>query len=124
INSMSARIVNSLFLSLAIPALAQSPQLTLEIKDLIAMPITGGVDATQNASLLARLNSLREEPGGRGRFFVADMNGPLYIVDRKTLKVATYLDFNGREGKSGLFHRSVTEGGLSHGYVGIQFDPE
>ena len=35
---------------------------------------------------LARVNFMREEPGGR-RFFVNDLNGPLYILDKQTQAV-------------------------------------
>ena len=60
-----------------------APQLTLEIKDYVAMPITGTLDGTgQTDGMLARVNSLREEPGGADRFFVNDLNGPLYILDK------------------------------------------
>jgi hypothetical protein len=103
---------------------SQAQQITIEVRDYLTMPMTGAVEGVGNASLLARVNSFREEPGGRNRFFIADMNGPLYIFDGKTNKIATYLDFNGRDGKPGLFHRAVTEGGLSNGFVGFQFDPD
>src|SRR3954464_12157531 len=90
-------------------AFAASPELTIELKDYATMPVTGAVDGAGNsAGLLARINFLREEPGGgRGRLFVNDLNGPLYILDRKTKKVTTYLDFNGLRGHSGIFHRLV-----------------
>ena len=54
-----------------------APELTIEIKDYATMPITGAVDGAGNsAGLLARINFLREEPGGsRKRFFVNDLNG-------------------------------------------------
>ena len=40
-------------------------QATLEIKDFVVMPMTGTVDGKGgNASLLARVNTLREEAGG------------------------------------------------------------
>src|SRR5437868_4429077 len=75
-----------------IPA-RSAEQLTLEIRDYATMPMTGEVDGTTNIALLARLNSMREEPGGTNRFFVVDMNGPLYILDKKTNKTSVYLDF-------------------------------
>jgi hypothetical protein len=99
-------------------------QLTLEIKDYATMPMTGMVDGTTNIALLARINSMREEPGGTNRLFIVDMNGPLYILDKKTNKTSVYLDFNGREGRRGLFHRIAPEAGLSQGFVGVQFDPD
>src|SRR5436305_14019944 len=78
-------------------ARASSPELTVEIKDYATLPITGAVDGVGNsASLLARVNFLREEPGAsRKRFFVNDLNGPLYILDKDTKKLTTYLNFNG-----------------------------
>ena len=84
-------------------AFAAAPEVTIEIKDYAAMPVTGAVDGTNNgASLLARVNFLREEPGGsKKRFFVNDLNGPLYILDKDTKQFTTYLDFNGADGQPG-----------------------
>ena len=53
--------------------------------------------------MLARVNSFREEPGGTGACFVHDLNGPLYILDKKSKALTTYLDFNGRDGRPGSF---------------------
>src|SRR6266542_3144798 len=79
-----------------LPAAASAQQLTLEIKDYIAMPITGAFDGKgPNDSLLARVNGLREEPGGANRLFIIDLNGPMYILDKKTKTLTRYLDFNG-----------------------------
>ena len=50
----------------------------------------------------------REEPGGR-RFFVNDLNGPLYILDKQSKQFTTYLDFNGVAGRSGLFQKLTFE---------------
>ncbi|HEV2983954.1 MAG TPA: hypothetical protein VGX46_06180, partial [Vicinamibacterales bacterium] len=90
----------------ALPAFwvaAGSTSLTLDIKDYAAMPITGRVDGKgQTDGMLARVNSLREEPGGANRFFVNDLNGPLYVLDKRTKAFTIYLDFNGREGRKGL----------------------
>src|SRR5262245_14753512 len=59
-------------------------QATLEIKDYLTLPMTGLVDGKgSNDLLLSRVNTLREEAGGSRRFFISDLNGPLYIVDRK-----------------------------------------
>ena len=103
------------------PAPAQ--QITLEIKDYLAVPLTGAVDGTAEAAYLARVNRMIEEPGGTGRFFVLDMAGPLYIFDSKTKKISTYLDFNGRQGHSGLFHH-LRPDLFSQGFVGMTFDPD
>jgi len=105
----------------------QSPghPLTLDLRDFVEMPITGKLDGTgQTDGMLARVNSFREEPGGSGRVFVHDLNGPLYILDQKTKALTTYLDFNGRSGRAGLFKKLAWEGGFANGLVTFQFDPE
>jgi glucose/arabinose dehydrogenase len=89
------------------------------------MPITGAVDGPGNsAGLLARINFLRQEPGGRNRFFVNDLNGPLYILDPATRKSTTYLDFNGLAANSGIFHRLAIDAGLASGFISFEFDPD
>ena len=102
-----------------------APSVTIEIKDYVELPITGKLDGTgQTDGELARLNSLHEEPGGARRFFINDLNGPLYIVDKATRKPTTYLDFNGREGHHGLFHKFAFETGYANGLISLQFDPD
>ena len=54
------------------------PRLTLELSEYAQMPVTGTPDGTNTMAQLARVNFLRDEPGGK-RFFVNDLNGPLYI---------------------------------------------
>src|SRR5689334_18448087 len=82
-------------LSTACALAAAAPDLTIEIKDYATFPITGDVDGKNNAmGLLARINFMREEPGPKKRFFVNDVNGQLYILDRGTKKLTTYLNFN------------------------------
>src|ERR1051326_3800911 len=105
---------------------AAPPELTIELKDLVSMPITGALDpgAGNSAGLLARISFLREEPGGRKRFFVNDLNGPLYIVERATNQATTYLDLNGLAGKPGIFHRLCIDGGLASGFISFEFDPD
>src|SRR5260370_38660172 len=75
--------------------LAASPELTIEIKDYATMPMTGAVDGPGNsAGLLARINFLREEPGGsRKRLFLNHLNGALYLVDKQTNRTTTNLDY-------------------------------
>src|SRR5712692_2977445 len=102
-----------------------SAQMTIEIKDYVTMPMTGLVDGKgNNDSLLARVNGIREEPDGANRFFVPDLNGPLYILDKDTKKLTTYLDFNGREGHPGIFHKLFVEIGYGSGLNGFYFDPD
>src|SRR5262245_56348313 len=75
-------------------AAAPSADVTLDLHDFVEFPITGKTDGKgQTDGMLARINSLREEPGGGSRLFVNDLNGPLYIVDKSTKKLTTYLDF-------------------------------
>ena len=101
------------------------PELALEITDYAALPMTGSPDgAGNNAGSLARLNVMREEPGGLHRFFVNDLTGPLYILDRKTRKATTYLDFNGRGARTGLFDKLPTDAGLASGFISFEFDPD
>ncbi len=102
---------------------AESP-LVLEIKDYATAPMTGSTTGTGNGGSLARINMLREEPGGAGRFFVNDLNGPLYILDRKTKAFTAYLDFNGRDKRPGLFDKLPFEAGFANGFIAFQFDPD
>src|SRR5262245_64146813 len=104
---------SALVLAASAALLGATPDtLTLELRDLVALPITGKLDGTgQVDGMLARVNSVREEPGGSGRFFVTDMNGPIYIFDKKTKQLQTYLDFNGRDQAAGLFDRLLSDPG-------------
>ena len=79
--------------------------------------------ASNTRGLLARVNFLREEPGGR-RFFVNDLNGPLYILDKKTKQFTTYLDFNGLAGRPGLFQKFTFERNFATGLINFIFDPD
>jgi mono/diheme cytochrome c family protein len=97
--------------------------LTLELADYAPLPITGELDGQNTRALLARVNFLRDEPGG-GRFFVNDLNGPLYIVDKQTKAFTTYLDFNGAGGRPGLFQRLTFERNFATGLINFLFDPD
>jgi hypothetical protein len=102
-----------------------SAELTLGIGDYAALPITGRIDGTgQTDGLLARVSVIRDEPGNTRRFFVADLNGPLYILDQRTRQWSTYLDFNGRGERNGLFNRLSYDVGYANGLNTIQFDPD
>src|SRR5688500_5255479 len=102
-----------------------APTLTLELKDFATLPITGNIEgAGQVDGMLARVNSIREEPGGTGRLFVTDMNGPIYILDKKTKALTTYLDFNGSGDRDGIFDRLYFDPGYSSGVSQFQFDPD
>jgi hypothetical protein len=84
-----------------------------------------GAYATEELSAYSRANMLREEPGpDRGRLFISDLDGPMYILDKITKKPTTYLDFNGKGDRKGIFHRLVFETGWASGLFGFQFDPD
>ena len=102
---------------------AQPTRLALELEDYVQMPITGELDGQNTRGQLARVNFLRDEPGGR-RFFVNDLNGPLYIVDKQTKTFTTYLDFNGAGGRPGLFQKFTFERNFATGLINFQFDPD
>ena len=100
-------------------------QATLEIEDYVVTPMTGLVDGKgSNELLLSRVNTLREEAGGAKRFFISDLNGPLYIFDKDTKKFSVYLDFNGNEGKKGIFRRLTIMQGYGNGLNGFYLDPD
>ena len=103
-----------------------APEVTLELRDYATLPMTGAVDGKgQIMGLLARINFMRAEPGGgKNRFFVNDLNGPLYILDRETGKFSTYLNFNGGAGQPGLFHRLRNDNGFANGFISFAFDPD
>ena len=96
---------------------------TLELADYVQMPITGELDGENTRGLLARVNFLRDEPGSR-RFFVVDLNGPLYLLDKQTRQFTTYLDFNGAADRPGLFARLTFERNFATGLINAVFDPD
>lgn len=103
---------------------AQAPQrLALELADFAQAPITGEVSGQNTRGQLARINYLRDEPGGR-RLFVSDLNGPLYLVDKQTKAFTTYLDFNGLAGRPGLFPKFTFERNFATGLTNFIFDPD
>src|ERR1700759_4600317 len=99
---------------------AGAPRLTLEVKDFLTMPLTVVIDGTGEAAYLARPNMIVEEPGRSGRLFIVDMNGPLYIFDKRAGKFPKYLDLNGEKGHTGVFHR-LRPNVFSQGFVALQF---
>src|SRR6185295_2376245 len=100
-----------------------APRLRLQLQDYAQLPITGELDGQNTRGLLARVNFLRDEPGGR-RFFVNDLNGPLYILDKQTKKFTVYLDFNGAGGRPGLFPKFTFERNFATGLINFLFDPD
>jgi glucose/arabinose dehydrogenase len=117
-----ALIVGAIAMGVPGQATAQ-PRLTLHLTDYLQAPMTGAIDGVSNRGSLARINVLREEPGGRQRLFLCDLNGPLYLVDKATGAFVTYLDFNGANGRPGMFKRFSMPEGFATGLINFQFDP-
>ena len=122
------RLLPVLIIALSVVA-AQSPaaqpatRLALQLEDYVKMPITGELDGQNTRGLLARVNFLRDEPGGR-RFFVNDLNGPLYILDKQKKTFTTYIDLNGAGGRPGLFEKFTFERNFATGLINFEFDPD
>ncbi len=113
-------VLTSVLVGTPVPA-----RFALQVEDYAALPITGSPDgAGNNAGSLARINFLREEPAPARRFFVNDLNGPLYILDRTTKNAVRYLDFDGRPPRTGLFEKLAVENGLASGFISFEFDPD
>jgi mono/diheme cytochrome c family protein len=113
----------NLTVAAAAPAAAAKTLPKLDLADYLQMPITGGVNTEATRGQLARINFLREEPGER-RFFIADLNGPLYVLDKQTKNLTTYLDFNGLAGRPGLFRKFTFERNWAAGLINVVFDPD
>ena len=119
------RLTAIVLASATLGAAASSAPVTIDVEDFAPLPITGKLDGTgQVDGLLARVNSVREEPGRTGRLFIPDMNGPIYILDKRTKALSTYLDFNGVGDRPGLFDRFLHDPGYSSGVSQLQFDPD
>ncbi len=119
-------VIGASLLGVAVARLlaAQPAQrLTLELEDYAALPITADNTNANTRAQLARVNYLRDEPGG-GRFFVNDLNGRLYILDKRTKQFTIYLDFNGAEGRPGLFQRFSFKLNFATGLTNFLFDPD
>ena len=95
-----------------------SPERTLEFADFVELPITGDMTADRVSGVLARGSILRDEPGGR-RFFVNDLNGPLYILDKQTKHLTPYLTFG-----TALFPKFTAAMGYAAGLMNFVFDPD
>lgn len=122
----SIRCVVMLTLGLAawvMTATSSRAQRTLELEEYAELPVTRQVGQGNTMAQLSRVNFMRDEPGGE-RFFVNDLNGPLYILDKETRTFTPYLDFNGTDGRPGLFPRFVYEVNFATGLTNVIFDPD
>lgn len=102
---------------------SQPTPLRLELQDYAALPITADNTDANTRSQLARVNYLRDEPGGR-RFFVNDLNGVLYLLGKQTKTFTTYLDFNGLAGHAGLFPKFTYARNFATGLINVTLDPD
>jgi len=123
--SFFASIAVLAVISVAASRLLAASQAIVDVEDFLVMPITGSIDGkASNEVLLSRVNTLREEAGGAGRLFISDLNGPLYILDKASKKLSVYLDFNGNEGRNGIFHKLTITQGYGNGLNGFYLDPD
>jgi glucose/arabinose dehydrogenase/mono/diheme cytochrome c family protein len=104
-------------------AVQPASRLVLELQDYAALPITADNTDPNTRAQLARVNFVRDEPGGR-RFFVNDLNGPLYLLDKQTKTFTTYLDFNGLAGRPGLFPKFTYARNFATGLTNVILDPD
>jgi len=116
-------LVLSITRALAVQAVPPATRLALELQDYAALPITADNTNTNTRAQLARVNFLRDEPGGRC-FFVNDLNGSLYMLDKQTRQFTAYLDLNGRNGRPGLFQKFTFEANFATGLTNFIFDPD
>jgi mono/diheme cytochrome c family protein len=108
--------------TVAAPA-PQSAERMLEVADYLELPVTGEKSTNLIAGQLARGSILRDEPGGK-RSFINDLNGPLYILDKQTKQLTTYLNFNGMTDRPGLFPKFTPAQGFAAGLMNFVFDPD
>ncbi|HXT70158.1 MAG TPA: PQQ-dependent sugar dehydrogenase [Vicinamibacterales bacterium] len=129
LSDVQIRNVVAYIRSLSVPQSAvtqapQSPARTLELADYLELPVTGDKSSTNLISgQLARGSILRDEPGGR-RFFINDLNGPLYILDKQTKLLTPYLNFDGAGDRAGLFPKFTAAQGFAAGLMNFVFDPD
>ena len=112
-------------------AVQPPPRLALELQDYAALPITADNTDANTRAQLARVNYLRDEPSSNApagavgrRFFVNDLNGPLYLLDKQTKAFTKYLDFNGLAGRPGLFPKFTYARNFATGLTNVILDPD
>ncbi len=97
---------------------APARERTLELADYVELPVTGDMTPDHVSGVLARGSIMRDEPGGR-RFFVNDLTGPLYILDKQTKQITPYLTFS-----TALFPKFTAAMGYAAGLMNFDFDPD
>ncbi len=56
--------------------------------------------------------------------FFSYLNGTIYIADKQTKQFSVYLNFNGNDGKNGVFRRLTIAQGYGNGLNGFYLDPD
>ena len=83
--------------------------------------------ATESTNLisgqLARGSILRDEPGGQ-RFFVTDLNGPLYILDKQTKQLTTVPELRRPRAVGRAVPKFTSAQGFAAGLMNFVFDPD
>ena len=97
---------------------SQKAEQTLELADYAELPITGDMSTDRVSGALGRGSILRDEPGGGRRFFVNDLTGPLYILDKQTKQFTPYINFKE------LFPKFTAAQGYAAGIMNFVFAPE
>jgi mono/diheme cytochrome c family protein len=116
--------IRSLQLAQAPAPAPQSTARTLDVADYAELPVTGDKSSANLINgQLARGSILRDEPAGR-RFFVTDLNGPLYILNKQSKQLTAYLNFDGMGDRAGLFPRFTAAQGFAAGLMNFVFDPD
>jgi mono/diheme cytochrome c family protein len=119
VRSLAApKVANSVSAQREASAATQGAELTVALADYFELPITGDMSGDRVTGVLARGSILRDEPGGGQRFFINDLNGPLYILNKQTKQLTTYLNF------ATLFPQFSAARGYASGLMNFQFDPE
>ncbi len=98
-------------------------QQILELADYVELPITGDNSADRVTGMMARGSILLDEPGGQ-RFFVNDLAGVLYMLNKQTKQLTPYLNFDGSENGAGLFPKFSAKLGYASGLMNFVFDPD
>jgi Glucose / Sorbosone dehydrogenase len=125
----SCRLIHAVGLVTLLATTAHGQLTSLRLENFATVPITGSTVSpavpSSNTEYLARINFMAENPSNSDQFFVNDLNGPLYILDRQTKQFSQYLNFNGTGSAAGLYDRLYfNQGGFAAGLITFQFDPD
>ena len=106
---------------------AQAPaEMTLEIEDFVAMPVTGKLEGAQtpNESALSRVNAIREETGGSHRLFLPVVSGPITSTTRRPRRSRPISTSTATARTAGSSRSSSRLSGFGNGINGFNLDPD